>query len=723
MLTWFVRRCLSAATSFVFATFVLYYFIGLASQQIPSWPVLFTNAPITQYVLLEYRDWLLDFIANGGLERSLVTGRSAEAMLLERVAPTLLLMGSALLLQIVVGVPAGVVAAIRRPGRLDLLVNVLASGSMAAPTFLLALFAVVVFAVRLHLFPSGEMVTPGVAQPNPVDVLRHLILPATTLAFSGVGRIVRYTRVAMLEALSSDFMVTARAKGLPVGAAAFRHALPNAILPVITVIGLQVSTLLGGTFLLEIVFNWPGAGRVGYDALLTHDYPVLLQFGALVAVGAVLGTLVADVLYVVADPRLRLGVPRATGSSELAISPRVVRLAALVAVTVLITGSMPTASDQRFVASTQRDQATGATPPVGCIRLADGTPCATPAPPPTFVPVAIIRASTPPPPSMAQRLAGLAAVVRPFRFSSITPGCALAISDHGATVFAQGYGSADLATGRPITPNTVFDVASVAKQFVAGIVALLAEQGRLSLNDDVHRYVPELSPYPDTVTLRELVYHESGLPQFEDILRSAGHAPADRLTEQQELGAVARVAGLAFVPGSTFDYTHTNYFLLRVVAERVTGSSFDAIAAANLLQPLGMTSSRFAPGPGPATSSAEATAYHQAISVTSSTYVPRNLGWDMTGPGGLRTTVLDLLRWADNFRTGIVGGQPFLRQQLTSGSVDPDTDSLYAYGLRLSTVAGHALVWHDGGFRRLGLPGSARHCCRRAGRGGPDVQL
>lgn len=260
---------------------------------------------LDQPIPIQYLLWLKEAIVNQSLGFSFVTGRPALAMVLERVPPTLLLLGTALVLEVIIGVPLGILAALRRNRLTDYLVTGFGLSIVAVPSFFLGLAAIYLFAVKLGVLPTGGMFTPG--KPfNAIDWIRHLILPGLILGLGGVGPILRYVRTSILETLGKDYLVTARAKGLSRTRIIVRHAFPNALLPLITYLGIQVGTLMAGAFVTENIFTWPGMGTLGLAAINSKDYPVLQAYAVLVGIMVLLGNLLADLSYGFADPRIRL---------------------------------------------------------------------------------------------------------------------------------------------------------------------------------------------------------------------------------------------------------------------------------------------------------------------------------------------------------------------------------------------------------------------------------
>jgi len=226
-------------------------------------------------------------------------------LLAERAGPTLLLMGTGVLLAVLLGIVAGVVASIRRDGPVDITLAVVSSLGISSPAFLTALVILFVFAVRLHLAPSGGMTTPGV--PVTVgDVLAHLVLPASVLAIAQATLTLRYMRAAMLEEFGRDYVRTARAKGVTETVVIAKHALRNALLPVVTLIGANIGTAVGGAIFTESVFNWPGMGLLLINAVEQRDYPLIM--GAALVIGAfvLFVNLATDLVCAAIDPRIRV---------------------------------------------------------------------------------------------------------------------------------------------------------------------------------------------------------------------------------------------------------------------------------------------------------------------------------------------------------------------------------------------------------------------------------
>ena len=233
-------------------------------------------------------------LVQGDFGQSLSFRTPAAGVALERLPATLELTLAAMALAVLISLPAAVLAAVRRGTLFDRALMIFTLIGQTVPTFWLGMVMILVLAVRFHLFPASGR--GGVL---------HLVMPATALALWLTALLARVTRSEMIEALEQDYVRTARAKGLTERGIAARHALKNALLPIISVMGLQFGGLLGGAVMTETVFAWPGVGTMILDAILKKDVPVVLAGVVLVAVGFILVNLLLDLLYTVLDPRLR----------------------------------------------------------------------------------------------------------------------------------------------------------------------------------------------------------------------------------------------------------------------------------------------------------------------------------------------------------------------------------------------------------------------------------
>jgi peptide/nickel transport system permease protein len=224
----------------------------------------------------------------------------------ERIGETLELMGAAFLIGLLVSLPLGIVAAVKQYSWLDYLSNVVGMAMVSIPGFFVGLACIYLFAVVWRIVPTAGMAAIG-APSSLVDRLHHLVLPALVLGLASAAPLIRYTRSSLLEVIHQDFVRTARAKGLPERAAILRHALRNALIPLITVVALQIPGLVGGSVIIEQIFAWPGIGSLAIAAIFGRDYPTIMAINLLGAVAVVLSSLIADLLYALADPRVRYG--------------------------------------------------------------------------------------------------------------------------------------------------------------------------------------------------------------------------------------------------------------------------------------------------------------------------------------------------------------------------------------------------------------------------------
>lgn len=255
---------------------------------------------------VQYGRWLAR-LARGDLGESFLYQTTTVSTIAERLPNTLLLAGAALFLTIVVAIPLAAWCAEHPGGVADRLAGALALGAISVPVFWLGILSILAFAVHAHLLPAGGASDVG-GSDSLLDRLRHLLLPALVLAAAGTAELFRYTRASALAQGARPFVRTARAKGVPDRHVRWRHTMRNACIPVVTVIGLQLPRLVGGAAITETVFSWPGMGRLGIEAALARDYPLVMGITFLVSIGVLLASLLVDLAYLALDPRLR---PRA----------------------------------------------------------------------------------------------------------------------------------------------------------------------------------------------------------------------------------------------------------------------------------------------------------------------------------------------------------------------------------------------------------------------------
>jgi peptide/nickel transport system permease protein len=255
---------------------------------------------------LQYIDWITNAV-RGNFGESLIYHRESFAMLMERVPNTLVLAGAALLLQLVIGVPLGVLAAFKRGTWVDGAIRVFGVAGHAVPAFWLGLILIIVFAVQLRWLPSLGMLTVGHDQWDILDRLKHLILPAFVLALTGIANYSRILRTETLDVLAQDFVRTAHAKGLRDRTVVFTHALRNALIPVVTALGGVLAALVGGALVIEQVFSWPGVGQFTFQAAIAKDYPIVQAGVMFTSTLLVISYLLRDLTYAIVDPRIKAG--------------------------------------------------------------------------------------------------------------------------------------------------------------------------------------------------------------------------------------------------------------------------------------------------------------------------------------------------------------------------------------------------------------------------------
>lgn len=252
---------------------------------------------------VQYGVWLGNLL-RGNLGFSYTNYEPVTHILAQRIGPTLLLMGTAMLVAYLMAIPIGILSATRQYSVLDYGITGFSFVGISVPAFFFGLFGIYIFAVKLHWLPTGGMYRLG-GEANFLDRLQHLILPVLVLAAAICGKMARYVRSSMLDVLNQDYLRTARAKGLKETVVVGRHALRNALIPIITVIGLDIPLLIGGAVVTEQIFQWPGIGQLTIQSIGSRDYPVLMAINLLSAIFVVLANLLTDIAYRIADPRIK----------------------------------------------------------------------------------------------------------------------------------------------------------------------------------------------------------------------------------------------------------------------------------------------------------------------------------------------------------------------------------------------------------------------------------
>ena len=260
------------------------------------------NLGLNKPPIIQYFNWLKSVI-HGDFGFSYRSHESVSRMIASHLRPTLILMGSALLFSTAIAVALGIISAIYTRSAADYIIQALAFLGQSVPQFFLALILIYLFAVRLGVLPSSGMGT--LTSSGETLEFRNLILPMMVLAFTMAGRNIRYIRSSMLEILNKEYLRTARAKGIGQGRVVMKHALRNALVPIITVLAMEIPVLVGGSVIVEQVFSWPGLGQMTMSAVLARDYPVIMAVCLLSAVTVLATNVLTDILYAWVDPSVR----------------------------------------------------------------------------------------------------------------------------------------------------------------------------------------------------------------------------------------------------------------------------------------------------------------------------------------------------------------------------------------------------------------------------------
>ncbi|MDB5059281.1 MAG: transporter permease [Chloroflexi bacterium] len=316
MIRYITRRLIITVPTLILVTMLLYVLLQfipgdpLDAYAPPDAPISIAQRIVLRHSLgldhppvVRYFFWLRDTLqGNLGLRAS--NFQPVSDAIANAIGPTLILMGTSLTIAIVLGLVLGIISAARRGSFFDVFFTVSAYLGISMPPFWIGLVGLYVFALVLHWFPAGGFDTPG--QPFALwDHLHHLILPAAFLSVFNLAAIMRYTRSALLEEIGQDYIRTARAKGVSKRIVLSRHAMRNALLPVVTVIGAIIPSLLGGAVFIESVFSWPGMGQLYLAGVQARDYALVMGITLVTAAAVLLTNLLTDIAYAVIDPRIR----------------------------------------------------------------------------------------------------------------------------------------------------------------------------------------------------------------------------------------------------------------------------------------------------------------------------------------------------------------------------------------------------------------------------------
>jgi peptide/nickel transport system permease protein len=266
---------------------------------------------LDQPLPVQYLKWLKAFVLEGDWGYSIKFRRPVADMIWERMPATLLLFGVGFVIMLIIAVPMGVYSAIKPYSFFDNVITTFSFAGQSVPVYWLGLILIVVFYLNVQSpFGEGPMIPPGGMytvgkEGNPLDLIWHLVLPIAAMTFSWIAWYSRFLRSSMRDTLNEDYIRTARAKGLSLRTVHFRHALRNALLPLVTLIALDLPTVFGGAVFIETIFAWPGMGRLFWDAARGRDYPILLAVMMIYAALTLLFNLIADIFYGFLDPRIR----------------------------------------------------------------------------------------------------------------------------------------------------------------------------------------------------------------------------------------------------------------------------------------------------------------------------------------------------------------------------------------------------------------------------------
>lgn len=316
MLTYIVRRLLIFVPVLLGITIINFIIVNMAPGNPvdmyidPSMSPAIIEAKkealgLNDPLIVQYVKWL-GTLLTGDLGYSMSSYAPVAQLVGERIMPTVTLGLAALVLALLIAVPLGILSALKQNTKIDYLVTGLSFIGTSIPNFFLGLALIYIFAVNLGVLPTGGMQQLG-GDGGMWDRVRHMILPAIVLATAIAGRKVRYVRASMLDVLKQDYLRTARAKGVHEFWVTNKHALRNALLPVITVVGLEIPILLGGAIITEQIFQWPGIGQLTLQSMMSRDYPTIMALNLIAAVAVLGANLLTDILYSAADPRIKVG--------------------------------------------------------------------------------------------------------------------------------------------------------------------------------------------------------------------------------------------------------------------------------------------------------------------------------------------------------------------------------------------------------------------------------
>lgn len=265
------------------------------------------NLGLDQPLLMQYFYWLKE-LGQGNLGYSYVTGKPVVEAILERLPATLILSIASLILILLITFPLGIICGYKKDTWVDDSITIFSFLGLSIPTFWLGLIFILIFSLQLNIFPTSGFLDPLLSDASffkkASNIAYHMVLPLGTIIIGGIAGLIRYNRFSMIRILAQDYITSARARGLKESRILFKHALKNAMLPIITILGLDLPSLISGSFIIEYIFSWPGMGQLGVQAVFQRDYPILMATILFSSILIILGNLLADIGYAYVDPRI-----------------------------------------------------------------------------------------------------------------------------------------------------------------------------------------------------------------------------------------------------------------------------------------------------------------------------------------------------------------------------------------------------------------------------------
>lgn len=258
---------------------------------------------LNQPVIIQYFKWLMEFL-HGNLGYSYRTGNPVFEEIVAKLGGTLLLVGASMVLSLLVAIPLGTIAALKPNSVFDYISSGLAFIGNSTPGFFAGMIFIYFFCVKVNLFPMGGMYTSP-SNKTVSDLALHMVLPCTALALQQIGGYMRHVRSNMLETMGEDYIRTSKAKGLKMARIVVVHGLRNAMIPIVTIVGMNISMLIGGSVVTETVFSWPGIGMLMTTSINARDYPIIMGVTVMVATAVLIGNILIDLIYCIVDPRIK----------------------------------------------------------------------------------------------------------------------------------------------------------------------------------------------------------------------------------------------------------------------------------------------------------------------------------------------------------------------------------------------------------------------------------